>query len=176
MSVCTEVLVSASDKQSISHEHISLQQQRLLLLPLEPQQLLWLLNRRCVWWSAYYFYGLVCAVLVWTVTSNPAIPRTHHQRNPPSADHTAKLTWGRMRSSLHTLPGFCRELSLMAGPGGNPRRIGLLVSSVRSMCWKSIFENKALWKVVTDQNFSRSPTVRVHFHKWTLLKRSLLWG
>lgn len=49
--------------------------------------------------------------------------------NLPSADYTAKLTWVRMRSSLHTLLCFCRKLSLMAGPGGY-KWIQLLVSSV----------------------------------------------
>lgn len=38
--------------------------------------------------------------------------------NPPSTAYTAKLTWVRMRSSLHTLPCFCRKLSLKTGPSG----------------------------------------------------------
>ena len=128
----------------------------------------------CVWWSAYYFYGICIRSSCMDHYIQPCYS-ADPSPNLPSADYTAKLTWVRMRSSLHTLPCFCSKLSLMTGPGGYTW-IGLLVSSVCSAFWKSIFENKALWKVVTNQHCSGRPIVQVHFHKWTLLKHNLLWG
>lgn len=121
---------------------------------------------------------VVSILLPWTCICGSRIdhciqPRhsAHQSPNPPSADYTAKPTW--VRRSLHALPCFCRKLSLMAGPGGYTW-MGLLVSSVCSVFWRSVFDNKALWKVVANKNCSRNQIGQVHFHE--LLKHSLLWG
>lgn len=131
----------------------------------------------CGWWTDGVFCGLDMSYKDFLHMQlygplHPTLPfcwsTTKSLLNLSSTAYTAKLTWVRMRRSLQALPWFCRKLFLMTEQGAY-MWTGLWVSSVWSAFWKNILENKALWKVPTNQNCSRAPVAQVHFFStWTL--------